>query len=74
MRSSPPPVRTKVAVRVTHQDVTPGYRHTLPRAMIEDLCNIGGTKFPTMMPEDAHNIVIGIGQSIHHREESDQTY
>ena len=37
------------------------------------LGNTGGTIFPTAMPEDAHDIVIGLGQSIHHRVDSDQT-
>ena len=48
----------------------------IPRAMVEmfkDLCDTGGTIFPTTMTEDAHDIAMGLGQSVHHREEYDQT-
>ena len=55
-----------------------GHRTTyITRAMgeiYEDLCNTDGTIFPTTMPEDAHDIAIGLGQSVHHCEENDQTY
>ena len=46
------------------------------RAMVEfyeDFCNNGGTIFPTTMPGDDPNLVIGLGQSIHHRKGYDAT-
>ena len=40
-----------------------GHQNTdIPRAMVEmyeDLCDTGRTLFPTMMPEEAHDIAMG---------------
>ena len=46
------------------------------RAMVEfyeDFCNNGGTIFPTTMPGDAPDLVIGLAQSIHHHKGYDAT-
>ena len=69
---------THVYTHVTCLHTRMGHRATdIPRAMVElyeDLCDTGGTIFSSTMPEDGHDIAIRLGQSVHYRNESDQTY